>query len=331
MGSQRECPKKLSGASSVLTASSSVSCLSLYTGMSKTRTTLGYWNCTVDKFVEASVLLLGGEKATGFCSSGRRKKLREVVRQHKEKPKKLTSEGMGAIPDVSRTSAIPHNSRVKFRFKHNNEVWVDRIPASIKYAIVDSSKFVSTFDGVYWDPPTLGRYEFNCPVTKAWKYGLELFCSVDSSKGMFGTAVREYKDFALSEYARVGRELTLYEITKHVWTKGLSSTKPVPKATHFEPLTKIAGSSASDWVQDRELYECIIEEHVRKGKGYATVVISLGDRHRGKLQLSTVLLVFQVRDVKWDAKFGVQNIELRLVEYFVDKFKKQVRNVFDVS
>ncbi|GJZ30430.1 1,4-alpha-glucan-branching enzyme-like protein isoform X1 [Tanacetum coccineum] len=273
MGSQRECPKKLSGASSVLTASSLVSCLSLYTGMSKTRTTLGYWNCTVDKFVEASVLLLGGEKATGFCSSGRRKKLREVVRQHKEKPKKLTGEGMGAIPDVSRTSAIPHNSRVKFKFKHNNGVWVDRIPAWIKYAIVDSSKFVSTFDGVYWDPPTSGSAEGNMGYkTTPWSQTRKVAGMVSQIGAIKATlpkafrsrppAVREYKDFALSEYARVGRELTLYE---------------------------------------------------------------------GKLQLSTVLLVFQVRDVKWDAKFGVQNIELRLVEYFVDKFKKQVGNVFDVG
>nr|GEU98143.1 1,4-alpha-glucan-branching enzyme 1, chloroplastic/amyloplastic-like isoform X1 [Tanacetum cinerariifolium] len=66
------------------------------------------------------------------------------------------------IPDVNGTSAIPHNSRVKFRFKHNG-VWVDRIPAWIKYAIVDSSEFAAPYDGVYWDPPASERYEFNYP------------------------------------------------------------------------------------------------------------------------------------------------------------------------
>lgn len=62
------------------------------------------------------------------------------------------------IPDVNGTSAIPHNSRVKFRFKHNNGVWVDRIPAWIKYAIVDSSKFSAPYDGIYWDPPASKRW-----------------------------------------------------------------------------------------------------------------------------------------------------------------------------
>ncbi|GKB11215.1 hypothetical protein Tco_0845138 [Tanacetum coccineum] len=84
MGSQRECREKLSGASSVLTASSSVSRLSLYTGMSKTRTTLWYWNCTVDKFVEAFMLL---REKLRICSPGRRKKLRRSCPKQ-EKPKK---------------------------------------------------------------------------------------------------------------------------------------------------------------------------------------------------------------------------------------------------
>ncbi|GKE26566.1 starch branching enzyme I, partial [Tanacetum coccineum] len=39
------------------------------------------------------------------------------------------------------------------RFKHNNGVWVDRIPTWIKYAIVDSSKFVVPYEDVYGDPP----------------------------------------------------------------------------------------------------------------------------------------------------------------------------------
>ncbi|KAL5706187.1 1,4-alpha-glucan branching enzyme [Ranunculus cassubicifolius] len=67
------------------------------------------------------------------------------------------------IPGSGGTAAIPHNSRVKFRFKHGNEVWVDRIPAWIKYATVDPERFGAPYDGVYWDPPPSERYEFKYP------------------------------------------------------------------------------------------------------------------------------------------------------------------------
>ncbi|KAH6776152.1 heat shock protein 70 family protein [Perilla frutescens var. hirtella] len=39
---------------------------------------------------------------------------------------------------------------------------------------------------------------------------------------------------------------------------------------------------------------------------------------------------FQVKDVKWDAELGGQNMELRLVEYFADEFNKQIGNGVDV-
>ncbi|KAK1320733.1 1,4-alpha-glucan-branching enzyme [Acorus calamus] len=64
------------------------------------------------------------------------------------------------IPDSGENPAIPHNSRVKFRFKHGNELWVDRIPAWIRYATVDLTQFGAPYDGVYWDPPPTERYEF---------------------------------------------------------------------------------------------------------------------------------------------------------------------------
>ncbi|XP_023730697.1 1,4-alpha-glucan-branching enzyme isoform X1 [Lactuca sativa] len=67
------------------------------------------------------------------------------------------------IPDHDGNSSIPHNSKVKFRFKHNNGVWVDRIPAWIKYATVDSTRFAAPYDGVHWDPPPSERYEFKYP------------------------------------------------------------------------------------------------------------------------------------------------------------------------
>lgn len=61
------------------------------------------------------------------------------------------------IPDADGNPAIPHNSRVKFRFKHSDGVWVDRIPAWIKYATVDPTRFAAPYDGVYWDPPLSER------------------------------------------------------------------------------------------------------------------------------------------------------------------------------
>ncbi|KAI3417031.1 uncharacterized protein J3R85_014881, partial [Psidium guajava] len=39
---------------------------------------------------------------------------------------------------------------------------------------------------------------------------------------------------------------------------------------------------------------------------------------------------FQVKDVRWNAELGGQNMELRLVEYFADEFNKQVGNAVDV-
>lgn len=67
------------------------------------------------------------------------------------------------IPDEGDKPSIPHNSKVKFRFKHGNGVWVDRIPAWIRYATVEPNSFAAAYDGVYWDPPPSERYEFKYP------------------------------------------------------------------------------------------------------------------------------------------------------------------------
>ncbi|KNA05833.1 hypothetical protein SOVF_186640 [Spinacia oleracea] len=67
------------------------------------------------------------------------------------------------IPDSGGKSAISHNSRVKIRFKHGNGIWVDRIPAWIKYATVDPTRFAAPYDGVYWEPPPEESYQFQYP------------------------------------------------------------------------------------------------------------------------------------------------------------------------
>ncbi|XP_011628895.1 1,4-alpha-glucan-branching enzyme 1, chloroplastic/amyloplastic isoform X1 [Amborella trichopoda] len=67
------------------------------------------------------------------------------------------------IPDSNGKSPIPHGSKVKFHFKHDNGVWVDRIPAWITYATVDPTIFAAPYDGVYWDPPPSERYQFQYP------------------------------------------------------------------------------------------------------------------------------------------------------------------------
>lgn len=61
------------------------------------------------------------------------------------------------INDCDGNPAIPHNSRVKFRFKRGDGVWVDCIPAWIKYATVDPTRFAAPYDGIYWDPAPLER------------------------------------------------------------------------------------------------------------------------------------------------------------------------------
>ncbi|XP_010935254.1 1,4-alpha-glucan-branching enzyme, chloroplastic/amyloplastic [Elaeis guineensis] len=67
------------------------------------------------------------------------------------------------IPDADGKPSIPHNSRVKFRFKHGNGIWVDRIPAWIRYTTVDPNRFAAPYDGVHWDPPPSERYVFKYP------------------------------------------------------------------------------------------------------------------------------------------------------------------------
>jgi len=67
------------------------------------------------------------------------------------------------LPDENGVSAIPHGSKVKFRMQKGDGSWVDRIPAWIKYAIVDANIFAAYYDGVYWDPPASEKYKFKNP------------------------------------------------------------------------------------------------------------------------------------------------------------------------
>ncbi|KAG0577711.1 hypothetical protein M758_5G168600 [Ceratodon purpureus] len=64
------------------------------------------------------------------------------------------------LPDEGGVSAIPHGSKVKFRMQKGDGTWVDRIPAWIKFAVVDPTVFAAYYDGVYWDPPVSQRYQF---------------------------------------------------------------------------------------------------------------------------------------------------------------------------
>ncbi|KAG0581581.1 hypothetical protein KC19_4G262800 [Ceratodon purpureus] len=64
------------------------------------------------------------------------------------------------LSDEGGKSVIPHGSKVKFRMKKDDGTWVDRIPAWIKYAVVDPTVFAAYYDGVYWDPPSADKYHF---------------------------------------------------------------------------------------------------------------------------------------------------------------------------
>lgn len=98
------------------------------------------------------------------------------------------------LPDIGSKSAIPHNSKVKFRFKHGNGMWVDRIPAWIRYAVPDPTKFAAPYDGVYWDPPPSERYVFKheCPPKPAAPRIYETHVGMSSSEPRINT----YREFA---------------------------------------------------------------------------------------------------------------------------------------
>ena len=98
------------------------------------------------------------------------------------------------IPDSGGNPAIPHNSRVKFRFKHGDGVWVDRIPAWIKYATVDPTRFAAPYDGVHWDPPPSERYEFKYsrPPKPAAPRIYEAHVGMSSSE----PRINSYREFA---------------------------------------------------------------------------------------------------------------------------------------
>ncbi|KAG4391845.1 hypothetical protein GLYMA_04G017700v4 [Glycine max] len=98
------------------------------------------------------------------------------------------------IPDTDGNSAIPHNSRVKFRFRHGDGVWVDRIPAWIKYATVDPTRFAAPYDGVYWDPPLSERYQFKYPRPPKPKAPRIYEAHVGMSS--FEPRINSYREFA---------------------------------------------------------------------------------------------------------------------------------------
>lgn len=102
------------------------------------------------------------------------------------------------IRDLGGKPAIAHNSRVKFRFKHGNGVWIDRIPAWIKYATVDPARFAAPYDGVYWDPPHLERYEFKHarPAKPKAPRVYEAHVGMSSSEPRV-SSYREFADFVL--------------------------------------------------------------------------------------------------------------------------------------
>lgn len=98
------------------------------------------------------------------------------------------------IPDSGGNPAIPHDSRVKFRFKLGDGVWVDRIPAWIRYATVDPTAFAAPYDGVYWDPPPSERYQFKypCPSKPNAPRIYEAHVGMSSSE----PRVNSYREFA---------------------------------------------------------------------------------------------------------------------------------------
>ncbi|KAK0577594.1 hypothetical protein LWI29_035556 [Acer saccharum] len=105
------------------------------------------------------------------------------------------------IPDSDGIPVIPHNSRVKFQFKLGNGDWIDRIPAWIKYATVDPTRFAAPYDGVYWDPPPSERYEFKYPRPPK-PHAPRIY---EAHVGMSGSepSVSSYREFADNVLPRI--------------------------------------------------------------------------------------------------------------------------------
>ncbi|XP_037467527.1 1,4-alpha-glucan-branching enzyme, chloroplastic/amyloplastic-like [Triticum dicoccoides] len=102
------------------------------------------------------------------------------------------------IPHVDGRAAIPHNSKVKFRFRHDG-VWVERIPAWIRYAIVNTSKFGAPYDGVHWDPTTSERYVFKHPRPRK----PDIPRIYEAHVGMSGEKPEVYREFAENVLPRI--------------------------------------------------------------------------------------------------------------------------------
>ncbi|KAG5030504.1 hypothetical protein JHK85_014486 [Glycine max] len=113
------------------------------------------------------------------------------------------------IPDTDGNSAIPHNSRVKFRFRHGDGVWVDRISAWIKYA--------TPYDGVYWDPPLSERYQFKYPRPPKPKTPriYEAHVGMSSSE----PRINSYREFA-------------DEILPHIWANNYNTVQLMAVMEH---------------------------------------------------------------------------------------------------
>ncbi|KAF7111912.1 hypothetical protein CFC21_111868 [Triticum aestivum] len=102
------------------------------------------------------------------------------------------------ISHVDGKPAIPHNSKVKFRFRHDG-VWVERIPAWIRYTIVNTSKFGAPYDGVHWDPPTSERYVFKHPRPRR----PDIPRIYEAHVGMSGEKPEVYREFADNVLPRI--------------------------------------------------------------------------------------------------------------------------------
>ena len=69
------------------------------------------------------------------------------------------------VADPSGRPAIEHGSRVKVRLQHPGGWWVDRVPAWVRWATVETGKMGAKYDGIHWDPPQGQRHELcaRCP------------------------------------------------------------------------------------------------------------------------------------------------------------------------
>ena len=121
-------------------------------------------------------------------------------------------------PNADGTPAIKHGSKVKAHVETAGGMWVDRIPAYIRYAVQEQGSI--QYDGVFWNPPKAETYVAKHPRPKKPSNGLRIY---ETHVGMAGVEPRvhtylEFKDDILPRIKKLGyNAIQIMAIMEHAY------------------------------------------------------------------------------------------------------------------